>query len=140
MKQPVSLSELEDYAMQCINSREYPNDDHRYILFTCGSCGKSTFSLNIEHHTGSEDWNFKGIIWGNCASCGYIMRLFTFTGSHRKKLYEERPGCECGANIFSVAQCERYEGEGGIPGFFDEGVIVGKCNDCGLNRVFVYTD
>lgn len=140
MKQALSLSELEDYARQCINSHEYPNDDHRYTLYTCSSCKKSTFRLCIEHHTGSGDGDFKGIIWGTCASCGYIMRLFTFTGSHRKKLFEDRPACECGSKVFSVALCERYEGEEGIPGFFDEGVIVGKCVACGLNRVFVYTD
>jgi hypothetical protein len=25
-------------------------------------------------------------------------------------------------------------------GFFDEGVVVGKCSDCGRNRALVHTD
>jgi hypothetical protein len=36
--------------------------------------------------------------------------------------------------------CERIEGEEGIPGFFDEGVIVGKCILCNRNMAFVFTD
>ena len=68
------------------------------------------------------------------------MRLFTFTGVHREKLREERPECECGNRIFMVGQCERIEGEQGIPGFFDEGVIVGKCIQCNRNKVFVLID
>jgi hypothetical protein len=27
-----------------------------------------------------------------------------------------------------------------LSGFFDEGVVVGKCSECGRNRVIVYTD
>jgi hypothetical protein len=36
--------------------------------------------------------------------------------------------------------CERFEGEEGIPGFFDEGVIVGRCTECSRKRAFVFTD
>lgn len=68
------------------------------------------------------------------------MRLFTFTGEHRKKLRDEKPVCECGSRIFFVGQCERIEGEQGIPGFFDEGVIAGKCTDCKRNQAFAFTD
>lgn len=140
MKQSESLSELEDFSKQCINSDGYPDAFHNFALYTCNSCGSSEFMLTIEHHTGSEEWNFKGIIWGECAGCGYLMRLFTFTGDHRKKLSEDRPVCDCGNRIFISGQCERIEGEQGIPGFFDEGVIVGKCTQCRLNKAFVYTD
>jgi hypothetical protein len=140
MKQPESLSELDDFAKQCINSQNYPNDNHTFSLYSCNSCKSSAIKLTIEHHTGSEEWNFKGIIWGECAECGYLMRLFTFTGSHREKLRDERPVCECGSRTFIAGQCERIEGEQGIPGFFDEGVIVGKCTLCNRNRTFVFTD
>ena len=34
----------------------------------------------------------------------------------------------------------RIEGDEGVMGFFDEGVVVGKCSNCGRNRVFVHTD
>lgn len=140
MKQPASLLELDVFAKQCINSQNYPDDYHNFTLYTCNSCGSSTFKLTIEHHTGSEEWNFRGIIWGECAECGYLMRLFTFTGAHREKFREEHPVCDCGSRIFLAGQCERIEGENGIPGFFDEGVAVGKCNSCNRNQAFVYTD
>lgn len=140
MKHIPSLSDLDTFAKQCINSQEYPNDRHDFSLFTCNSCNSSIFKLTIEHHAGSAEFNFKGIILGECASCGYLMRLFTFTGSHRQKLREERPECECGNRLFTVGLCERFEGEQGITGFFDEGVIAGKCTLCQRNRAFVFTD
>ena len=41
---------------------------------------------------------------------------------------------------FSFGECERFEGDEGLMGFFDEGIVVGQCARCGQNRVFVYTD
>lgn len=132
--------QLEDFAKQSINSQNYPDDIHNFILYKCSACKSSLFQLTVEHHNGSEEWSFKGIIWGECTECGYLMRLFTFTGDHRSKLREERPGCECGNRTFMTGQCERTEGENGIPGFFDEGVIVGNCTVCNRNRIIVSTD
>ena len=66
------LSELEDFARDCIHAENHPDDDHFFNLFQCHSCRGNSFNLTIEHHTGSEEWNFKGIIWGECASCGEI--------------------------------------------------------------------
>jgi hypothetical protein len=109
-------------------------------LFVCSSCKSSVFRLTVDHHTGSEDWNFRGVIWGECKACGYLMRLFTFTGNHRERQREERPECECGNRSFLSGQCERIEGEKGIPGFFDEGVIVGKCDECGCKKSIVFYD
>jgi len=140
MKQPESFSDLDTFANECINSQNYPNDYHNFRLYSCNSCKSETLKLTIEHHTGSTEWNFKGIIWGECASCGYLMRQFTFTGTHRTKLRDERPVCECGSRIFIVGHCERIEGEQGIPGFFDEGVVVGKCTMCNRNQSFVFID
>ncbi len=134
------LSQLEDFAQESIDSHNHPDDIHKFSSYTCTSCRSSALKLTIEHHTGSEEWNFRGIIWGECAECGYLMRLFTFTGNHRDKLRDERPVCECGNRTFVIGQCERTEGENGIPGFFDEGVIVGKCTACSQNKVFVYID
>ena len=140
MLQTSSMSELKDFALECIHARNYPDDDHLFRLLTCDSCGQSSFRVTIEHHSGSEEWDFKGIIWGNCTKCGKIARLFTYTADHRIPLREERPACECTGKSFSVALCERIEGEMGLKGFFDEGVIVGKCTCCQLNRVFAFTD
>jgi hypothetical protein len=83
MKQPESLSPLDDFARQCINSIDYPDDIHNFTLFFCSACKSEALRLTIEHHTGSEEWNFKGIIWGECATCGSLIRLFTFTGDSR---------------------------------------------------------
>ena len=135
-----SMSDLEDFALECIHSSNYPDDDHIFSFLTCDSCGMSSFRVTIEHHTGSKEWDFKGIIWGYCSICGNLVRLFTYTAEHRKPLRDERPECECTGKIFYVGLCERIEGEKGLKGFFDEGVIVGKCTSCQLNRVFVYTD
>jgi hypothetical protein len=140
MKPPESLSDLDDFAKQCINSQEYPQDIHNFNLFFCSECKSAAFKLTIEHHTGSEEWNFRGIVWGECTTCGYLNRLFTFTGDSRQALREERPVCECGSRDFIVGLCERIEGEQGIPGFFDEGVLVGKCILCNRNKAFIYTD
>jgi hypothetical protein len=140
MEQSSSIATLEDFARECINSGAYPDDYHIFSLFTCSSCRSEVFRLTIEYHTGSEDWDFKGIIWGECTTCGYIMRLFTYTGESRQKLREERPSCSCGNRDFIAGLCERIEGEQGIPGFFDEGVVAGRCTGCNTNRAFVYTD
>jgi hypothetical protein len=140
MKQSSSMNDLEFFARECINSSEYPDDYHVFSLFACNSCKSAVFRLTIEYHTGSEDWDFKGIIWGECTGCGYLMRLFTYTGESRQKLREERPLCDCGNRDFVAGLCERIEGEQGIPGFFDEGVVVGKCTQCKRNKAFVYTD
>ena len=140
MKEPRSLSELEDFAMECIHHQEHPGDIHTFKLFRCNDCKSEVLKLTIEHHSGSEEWDFKGIIWGECADCGYLNRLFTFTGDSRKAIREERPVCECGSRNFRVGLCERTEGEQGIPGFFDEGVIAGQCILCHRNRAMAYTD
>lgn len=140
MNQPMSLSELEDFARQCIHADKYPDDDHTFTIYSCHSCYNQHFRITIEHHTGSKEWDFKGIVWGQCVFCGYLGRLFTYTGEHRKYFREEIPVCICGGKVFTVGQCDRTEGENGIPGFFDEGVIVGKCNTCGVNKEFVYID
>ena len=134
------METLEDFAGDCIRSSNYPEHFHNFTMFKCDSCKSSAFRLTIEHHTGSEDWNFRGIIWGECSECGYLMRLFTFTGEHREMIRTERPECDCGNKIFITGLCERIEGEQGIPGFFDEGVIAGKCTSCDRNRAIAYID
>ena len=48
--------------------------------------------------------------------------------------------CRCGSRYFFVAECERIEGAGGLPGFFDEGVLVGRCADCGRMQAFIFSD
>jgi hypothetical protein len=135
-----SPQDLEAFARDCIAAHRYPNDHHPWRLFACDVCGAVGFQLTIEHHTGSTSRDFKGVIWGDCAECGARKRLFSFTGQHRKQLREERPVCPCGSSIYVVGMCERIEGDEGLSGFFDEGVVVGQCCRCGRNRACVYTD
>jgi hypothetical protein len=98
------------------------------------------FRVTIEHHTGSKKGDFKGLIWGECVECGSGKRLFGYTGSHRKRLRLEKPVCSCGNGSFLTGECERIEADEGLMGFFDEGVVVGKCSQCGRNLALVHTD
>ena len=139
MKQPVSFDNLDAFAKQCLNADHYPDAHHIFTFLNCPSCNKSEFKITIEHHTGSVEWDFKGIIRGLCSSCGYYGSLFTITGGHRKVLRKENSVCECGNNIFSVGKCERIENIKVIPGIFNEVVIVGKCCSCNRNKIFAYT-
>lgn len=140
MRYQTQLSDLEAFAKEQIAADRYPKDDHFFRPFACDTCGVVPFKITIEHHTGSSQGDFKGMIWGECAECGCRTRLFGFTGAHRKRLREEKPVCACGNATFLVGECERIEGKQGLAGFFDEGVVVGKCSRCGRNRAFVYTD
>ncbi len=140
MKHQTALSDLEAFAKKSIAAQRYPNDFHFFTPFKCDDCGVVPFELTIEHHTGSKERNFKGKIFALCSECGSRKRVFSFTGEHRKRLREEKPACKCGHEGFLVGECERIEGDEGLMGFFDEGVVVGKCSRCGRNRVLVYTD
>jgi hypothetical protein len=135
-----TLSELERYARDRIAADRYPNDAHFFRPYTCDTCGVVPFKLTLEHHTGSKRGDFKGVIWGDCTVCGARKRVFSFTGTHRKPLREEKPTCACGHAAFVVAELERIERDDGMMGFFDEGVVVGKCAHCGQNRALAHTD
>ena len=43
-------------------------------------------------------------------------------------------------HVSAGAPCFWLEREEGMMGFFDEGVVVGKCVECGQEQAFVYTD
>ena len=139
-KHQMSLSDLEAFARKSIDAQRYPGDYHHFKLFRCQSCGVVPLELTIEHHTGSRKRDFKGKIFGRCSVCGTEERIFSFTGTHREPLREERPACTCGNEQFFVGECERIERDEGLLGFFDEGVVAGKCSQCGRNRALVYTD
>ena len=135
-----SLSHLESFAKECIAADRYPQDDHFFTPFACRNCGIVPIELSIEHHSGSREGNFKGLITGRCSICEREDRFFSFTGEARERLRAEKPFCNCGGTEFLAGNCERIEGAGGLRGFFYEGVIVGQCSRCGKNHAFVYTD
>ena len=140
MERGEALADLKAFAKRCIAAERFPNDTHRFTAAACPTCGVVPLTLTIEHHTGSKKQDFKGRITARCGTCGRSFSVLSFTGPHRKPLREERPECRCGSVDFLVGECERIERDDGLPGFFDEGVVVGKCVVCGRNRAFVYTD
>ena len=140
MEHQATLSELETFAKKQIAADRYPNDYHFFRPAKCPTCGVVPLALTIEYHTGSKKGNFRGVIFARCSECEGEERIFSFTGKQRRPLREEKPACECGNVYFVAGECERIEGDEGVLGFFDEGVVVGKCSRCGRNRAFVYTD
>ncbi|NOZ05572.1 MAG: hypothetical protein GXP41_04355 [Chloroflexi bacterium] len=135
-----ALAGLETFSKNCIAAEQHPNDIHLFTPIGCPVCGIVPLELTIEHHSGSEEGNFKGMIFARCQTCKSEERVFCFTGEHRHPVREEKPICECGNTYFLIAECERIERDEGLPGFFDEGVITGLCSRCGRSRAFVYTD
>jgi hypothetical protein len=135
-----ALHELEQFARARLAAEQHPQARHVFQPFACERCGPAPFALRIEHHSGTQPGNFRGVIWGRCAQCGTEQRLFSFTGVHRRPQRVEVPRCRCGHASFLAGECLRFEGEDGLPGFFDESVVVGRCAHCGRQRAFVYTD
>ncbi len=136
----MSSSPLLRFARERLCADQHPADDHQFTVFRCAICGRRELRLRIEHHSGSSQRDFKGVVFAHCGVCDREERFFSFTGDHRKPVRNERPVCRCGHGEFLVAMLERIEGEQGLVGFFDEGVIVGECARCGRHKVFVYTD
>ena len=140
MNDQVSLSDLEAYAKKRIAAHRFPNDFHTFVMYKCDTCGVVPLRLAVEHHTGSKKSSFRGVIHGVCSECASVKRVFSFTGQHRERIREEIPKCKCGHDQFFVGECERIERDDGMMGFFDEGVVVGKCPNCNRKRTFVHTD
>ena len=139
---PPDLSDLEDFAKARIAAERYPNDIHTRRVARCEACGVVGFEVTVEHDEGSKRGKFKGVIWVDCPGCGARQRFMAFTAypERGKTIRVERPTCRCGGTTFFVLECERIEREDGLPGFFDEGVVAGKCARCGALRAFVLTD
>ena len=140
MTNKASLAKLEKFARNKLDAHRYPNARHTFRPAHCGKCGVMPVTLDIEHHTGSSNDNFRGIIRVTCSNCGDQFQFLSFTGEHRKPEFVETPKCVCGSFVFLTAECERHEGDDGIPGFFDEGVVVGQCAECGRHQLFISTD
>jgi len=133
------IQHLKEFAGKHISADRFPDDLHTYKLAKCSTCGIVPLELTIEYHTGATKKNFRGVIWAQC-ECGKREQIFSFTGDRRKLERSENPACSCGNRRFLVCECERFERDEGLMGFFDEGVVVGKCSECGRNRIMFYTD
>jgi hypothetical protein len=128
------------YAREALAADRFPNDTVTFRRFECPACKGRALRLVIEHHTGSKRRNFRGIIDATCDQCGETFRVYSFTGEHRSPMRRDSPECTCGHAAFYVAESERIERDEGIPGFVDEGVVVGMCAACGRLRRLVETD
>ena len=138
MNEAESLKRLEVFARDQIAADRYPLDRHVFRTVTCSTCGAAGIRLEIEHHTGSRKNNFRGRVQGFC-ECGAKFLVLQFTGPHRLPERVERPRCAgCGHDHLLVAELERYES--GLPGFFDEGVLAGRCTQCGHQQTLLFTD
>jgi hypothetical protein len=138
----LDLSDLEAFAKKSIGAEHYPDDQHPCKVAECELCGVVPLELSIEHDEGSKPGRFKGMIWVRCSKCGARKDLLAFTAyPERGKIIQvETPTCACGSVGFYVLECERIEVWDGVPSFFDEGVVAGKCARCGALRAFVFTD
>jgi hypothetical protein len=137
--------DIEDYAMEQINAAAYPDDIHRCFLFHCSSCQRvMPFSLRISYSKACGDerpaYDFAGTVNGTCSQCSREQILLSIKIDNYAEEEQEHPVCTCGADTFVLCMCDRYEGPSGLEGFFDEGVLVGKCETCGTHKTFLYTD
>ncbi|TFG28375.1 hypothetical protein EU528_11305 [Candidatus Thorarchaeota archaeon] len=141
----MSDKELEAYAKEQINAVAYADDVHTCNHFRCSKCEQVVpVSLLISYSEACDDarpaQDFAGTVYGTCGKCGSTDSLFGIIRGSYLETEEEHPVCSCGSNSFFVCMCERYEGAQGLQGFFDEGVLVGKCSKCGSLRTFLFTD
>jgi len=141
----VSDDELEEYAKEQIGASAYPDDKHVCSFFKCEQCGATVpLALDISYSQACDNarpaLDFAGTVRSTCSKCGSVETIFSIIRGQHPEEEQEHPVCSCGSDTFLVCMCERYEGAQGLQGFFDEGVIVGKCSACGNLRTFLFTD
>lgn len=134
------LDSLRTFALKAIAAEKYPRARHRCRTPSCPTCGAVPLELTVETHSGSTNANFRGVIHGRCPGCGGETDIFRFTGPHRQAEGQQCLTCRCGGAAFWLTICERIEGDEGLPGFFDEGVVAGRCAACGRQQLIVAFD
>jgi hypothetical protein len=141
----MTQQDIEDYAKEQINAAAYPDDIHQCSLFHCSTCQRvMPFSLRISYSEAFDGkrpaYDFAGTVYGTCSKCGQELVLLSIRLDNHAEEEQEHPVCICGSDTFILCMCDRYEGPSGLQGFFDEGVLVGKCETCGAFKTFLYTD
>jgi hypothetical protein len=140
----MTFQDLEEYTKEQINAAAYPDDDHRCFLYPCSNCKRVVpFSVRISYSAACDSarpaYDFAGTVYGTCIQCNQEQILFGITRDNHPEEEQEHPTCSCGSDAFILCMCERYEGLSGLTGFFDEGVLAGKCETCGAFKTFLYT-
>jgi hypothetical protein len=143
--EPMIYQDLEEYAKEQINAAAYPADDHRCYVYPCSNCNKVVlFKVRISYSVACDEarpaYDFAGTVYGTCIQCNQEQKLFSIQRGNYPEEEQEYHVCSCGSDAFILCMCERYEGLSGLAGFFDEGVLVGKCETCGTPKTFLYTD
>ena len=138
-------TDLEAFARKQINAETYPDDVHICNQFRCKQCAEVVpFSLCISYSRACDDarpaQDFAGTVHSTCSKCGSKGIVLSIKRGAFPEEEQETPRCSCGSDSFYLCMCERYEGANGLEGFFDEGVIVGKCSRCGALKTFLFTD
>lgn len=143
---------LRAFALGVLRADLCPLDNHVFSLDECETCGIAPLLVTVEHHTGSGHGDFHGRITAQCGLCDRIFEALRKTGealnpatgklAPRARERTQQAKCRCGNAAFFVASCHRFETAegGGLAGFYDEGVVVGQCPQCGQCHVFAYLD
>lgn len=143
---------LRAFTLGLLDEDLYALDQHVFSLYECPTCGIAPLLVTIETHTGSVRVDFRGRIIAQCGLCDKVFQVLEKTGSvlnqvtgrleARQAERTEQAKCECGGLAFFAASCHRFETSagGGLSGFYDEGVVVGQCPQCGRCRVFARLD
>jgi len=143
---------LRAFALGVLRADLCSLDTHVFSLYECETCGIAPLILTIEHHTGSGYGDFHGRILALCGLCDRVFEALHKTGSTLNpatgklepgvRERTEQAKCQCGNVAFFVASCDRFETAegGGLSGFYDEGVVVGQCPQCGRCHVLASLD
>lgn len=138
-------NDLEEYAKKQINASAYSDDIHICNQFRCKQCADIVpFSLLISYSEACDNMrpaqDFAGTVHSTCSKCGSKGVVLCIKRGEYSEVEQEIPRCSCGSDTFFLSMCERYEGAYGLEGFFDEGVLVGKCSRCGNLKTFLFID
>lgn len=137
----ISADKLEKFARKVLQANKYPQNPHIFKILNCKTCGPiDGLTVHIEHHTGSSKEDFKGKITAKCHNCKKKQILVSFTGPSRKKIAEDIVVCPCGNQKFLIGEFERFSDSQELVGFFEEGIIVGECDQCQHHQVLAQTD
>jgi hypothetical protein len=138
MTRKATAAVLREFAEKRLNAAFYSECSHQFVVFECPECRAIEFEVLLARHPRDTRGDFHGIMSLTCASCGSRHDALGVTDAEKPPdvVQLEHPACDCGARIFALGNCERWEDWG----FFDEGTVVARCQACDALRVILDTD
>lgn len=108
----------------------------RVFLCDC-DCGGMTFYTIVEPDLAARRGRFNGRVLATCEECGDRSLFLSVLPQHPDTggQVAEVLACECGNHTFHLGMGELFD-----DGFFDMGLVVGRCTNCLQPRVVVETD